>query len=114
MEILVDNARRALHSGQIVRVRLRRRVVRNVIMVPLAAVIPLEDGRAVYVVENGTAQRRDVELGFWRGRSVQVLSGLKAGEKLIIRGHQYVASGQAVKVVEAEANPPSWSAKPAR
>ena len=79
-------------------------------MVPLEAVSRLESGRAVYVVEAGKARRRKVTLGIWRGRKVQVLSGLRAGDVLIVQGHHYVAEGQAVNVVrDTAASQPSPS-----
>ena len=69
------------------------------ILVPLSAVIPLEGGRAVYVVENGVAVRRPVTLGFLVGQSVHVLSGLSAGDLLIVEGQRYVAPGKPVRIV---------------
>jgi len=102
MEITVDNSRHLLRSGQIVRAKLTRRVLKDVIMVPLSAVIPLENGKAVYVVEAGKAQRRDVEIGLIRGRRVQILSGLQAGDRLILKGHRFVGPGQPVHVVAEE------------
>ncbi|MEW6197786.1 MAG: efflux RND transporter periplasmic adaptor subunit [Planctomycetota bacterium] len=102
IEVLVDNYGHLLRSGQIVRARLTRRVLRDVIMIPLGSVIPLERGRAVYVVRDGQAERRDVELGVIKGRDVQVLSGLAAGDQLIVEGHRYVGPGQPVKVVEEQ------------
>jgi membrane fusion protein (multidrug efflux system) len=100
IEVLVDNYGHLLRSGQIVRARLTRRVLRDVIMIPLGSVIPLERGRAVYVVRDGKAERRDVELGLIKGRDVQVLSGLAAGDELIVEGQRYVGPGQPVRVVE--------------
>ncbi len=94
----MDNRDHALRSGQIVRVRLTRRMLQDVIMIPLAAVIPLEEGRVVYLEREGQAERRAIELGFIKGRNVQVLSGLAAGEQLIVAGHRYVGPGQAVRV----------------
>ena len=99
LEISVDNRQRRLRSGQIIRAQLTRRVLKNVIMVPLEAVIPLEVGKAVYVVEDGKAARRKVELGAIKGRDVQILSGLKPGDRLIVAGHRFVGPGQAVEVV---------------
>jgi membrane fusion protein (multidrug efflux system) len=99
LEISVENRRRLLRSGQIVRAKLTRRVLTDVIMIPLAAVIPLEDAQAVYVVEAGEAERRDVELGLIRGRRIQVLSGLEPGDRLIVLGHRFVGPGQPVQVV---------------
>ena len=101
VEITVDNADQSLRSGQIVNARLTRQVLSDVIMIPLASVIPLEDGKEVYVVNDSHAQRRRVELGFIRGGSVQVLSGLRPGELLIVAGHRYVGHGQPVTVVQA-------------
>ena len=102
VEISVDNRRRALRSQQIVRVRLRRRMLKNVIMIPLNAVIPLEQGQAVYVVDDkGRAQRRNVsvELEFIKGSKVRVRGELAEGDLLIVAGHRFVAPGQPVKVV---------------
>ncbi len=101
LEITVDNPDHQLRSGQIVRARLTRRVLTDVIMIPLESVIPLERGRVVYVVNEGHAERRDVDLGLIRGRSVRVLSGLQAGDRLIVAGHRYVGPGQPVTVVSA-------------
>ncbi|HUT01617.1 MAG TPA: efflux RND transporter periplasmic adaptor subunit [Phycisphaerae bacterium] len=98
VEIAVDNRRRVLRSGQIVTVELSRRTLQDVTMVPLDAVIPLEDGYRVYVVESGKAVPRTVTLGFFKGRRVRVLSGLKPGERLITVGQYYVGPGQAVTV----------------
>jgi membrane fusion protein (multidrug efflux system) len=100
VEVTVDNSNFGLRSGQIVTARLTRRVLNDVIMVPLASVIPLEVGRVVYVVDaDDRAQRRDVALGFIRGRQVRVLSGLAVGDRLIVAGHRYVAPDQPVKII---------------
>jgi membrane fusion protein (multidrug efflux system) len=99
MEITLANPNGILHSGQIVRARLTRRILDDVIMIPLQAVIPMEDGYAAYVVESSKAQRRPVELGIIKGDRVQILSGLQAGDQLIVAGHRFVAPGQDVQVI---------------
>ncbi len=100
MEITIDNRGGMLRSGQIVRARLTRRVLNDVFMIPLAAVIPLEQGYEVYVVENDVAHRRPIEIGFIKGRDVRVTKGLVAGQALIIEGQRLVSEGQSVRVVE--------------
>jgi membrane fusion protein (multidrug efflux system) len=103
LEITLDNRERLLRSGQIVRAGLTRRVIENAIMIPLLAVIPMENGYAVYV-ENGSQAERcdDVEIGVIRGDRVQVLKGLGPGQKLIVAGHRFVAPGQKVNVVSED------------
>mgnify|MGYP000328605091 CR=1 FL=1 len=100
MELTIDNRDGRLRSGQIVRARLVRQVLTDVLMVPLGSVVPLEVGYEVYVVEDGLARRRPVKLGFIKGRDVRIESGLAPGELLIIEGQRFVSDGQPVRVVE--------------
>jgi membrane fusion protein (multidrug efflux system) len=98
-EITLNNEQRLLRSGQIVHVRLTRRILKDAVMIPLLAVIPMEDGKAVYVVNSSQAKRRQVVLDIIRGDQVQITSGLEPGDKLIISGHRFVAPGQKVNIV---------------
>lgn len=93
-----QNGGRALRSGRIVRVRLLRRLLENAIMVKLSAIIPLEKGYAVYVVEKSRAVRKFVQVGFIQGSRIRITEGLQAGDRLIVAGHQYVGPGQKVAV----------------
>lgn len=99
MEISLDNKKRLLRSGKIVLVRLTRQILKDAILIPLLAVIPMEDSKAVYVVNSEEAQRRQVKLGVIKGDHVHVVSGLEPGDRLIIAGHRFVAPGQKVNVV---------------
>jgi membrane fusion protein (multidrug efflux system) len=99
VEISLDNEKRFLRSGQIVLVRLTRQIIKDAIMIPLLAVIPMEDSKTVYVVNSDQAHRRQIEIGIIKGDHVLVKSGLKPGDRLIIAGHRFVAPGQKVKVV---------------
>jgi len=78
---------------------LTRRVLDDAILIPLLAVIPLEEGYAVYVVKDSRAERREVKLGIIKDDRVRVLDGVEPGDKLIIDGHRLVAPGQEVKII---------------
>jgi membrane fusion protein, multidrug efflux system len=103
-EVTLANSDGLLHSGRLVRLTLLRRVLKDAVFIPLLAVIPMEDGRAVYVAEGDSedklAQRRDVELGVIKGDEIQVTRGLKAGDKLIVSGHRFVTPGQKVQITD--------------
>jgi len=94
VEIVLPNPDGLLRSGQIVTVHMERRTIPEAIMIPLEAAISLEIGYRVYVVAGGLAEPRQVKLGLLKGRDVRVLSGLAAGDKLIVRGQYYVGAGQ--------------------
>jgi membrane fusion protein (multidrug efflux system) len=99
VEITLANPERELRSGQIVRVRLTRRMLKDAVLIPLLAVIPMEEGYAAYVVNSDEAHRRDLKLGIMRKDEVQVEQGLKAGDQLIVAGHRFVAPGQKVRII---------------
>jgi membrane fusion protein, multidrug efflux system len=99
MEIRLANRDGILRSGQIVRARLTRQIIENAILIPLLAVIPMENGYAVYVVEDSKAVRREVLIGIIKGDRVQIVQGLQPGDQLIVSGHRFVAPGQVVNVV---------------
>ncbi|MGE5295027.1 MAG: efflux RND transporter periplasmic adaptor subunit [Solirubrobacterales bacterium] len=99
MEIKLANPDGILRSGQIVRARLTRQVLENAILIPLLAVIPMENGYAVYVVEDSKAVRRDVQISLIKGDRVLIDQGLQPGDQLIVAGHRFLAPGQSVNVV---------------
>lgn len=104
VEISVDNREHVLRSGQIVRTFVSRGALKDAMMIPLSAVIPLEDGKEVFCVRDGKAFRKRIALGVIKGDKVQVLPDksckdcLERGDRLIVSGHRFVSDGQAVKV----------------
>ena len=77
-------------------------------MVPLQAIIPLEVGYRIYLVEGDVARQRNVIIGRLIKKDAEgidrilVTQGLNAGDRLIVSGHRYVGDGQSVKIIEDE------------
>jgi membrane fusion protein (multidrug efflux system) len=101
VEVSVDNSTRMLRAGHIVKAKLTRRVLSDVVMIPLSSVISVEDGHMVYIANSETAQPRSLELGIIKGQQVQVIDGLQEGDDLIVKGHRFVATDQPLNVVNA-------------
>lgn len=68
------------------------------VTVPAAAVVTTPHGKAVFVVEEGRAKRRQVDTGIETRGSIQILSGIQAGEKVIIAGNERLKDGSPVRV----------------
>ncbi len=111
VEITVPNKDRRLHAGTTVNVRLKRRDLKDVIMIPLAAVIPLEKGHMVYVVNDGKAKAITVKIDIRSIRDDRVRidpkDSLKAGDKLIVEGYWRCGPGQAVRIIGDPATMPA-------
>lgn len=50
----------------------------------------------LFVVEDGVAHRRDVELGYGQGDMIDVIRQLEVGATIVIHGGERLRDGQAV------------------
>jgi membrane fusion protein (multidrug efflux system) len=82
----IPNPNGALRPGQFVRVTLKGAVRPNAAVVPQRAVLEGPQGKFVYVVNEGKAEPRPVQVGDWIGDEWIIQSGLKAGDKVIVDG----------------------------
>ena len=59
---------------------------RDVVIVPTAAVVHEGDEAAVFVVNEGKAQRRPIQIGLTDDAHVEVVSGIAAGDRVVVDG----------------------------
>jgi multidrug efflux system membrane fusion protein len=70
------------------------------------AIRPTERGFVSFVIENGVAHERIVELGLRTPDGlVEVLKGLRAGEMLVVRGGEALRQGAKVRVSATRPGP---------
>jgi multidrug efflux system membrane fusion protein len=75
-------------------------------VVPATAVQASERGFVTYVVSGGKAQLRPVTLGLrTEDGSVEILSGLKARETVVVEGSDRLADGVPVEAADPAASP---------
>lgn len=73
------------------------------LMVPEQAIVPEQNQQFVFVVDGeGIVERREVKTGRRRPGQVEILSGLVAGEQVIVEGTQKARPGSPVQVVETQ------------
>jgi membrane fusion protein (multidrug efflux system) len=99
-KIEISNRDGFLRPGMIVRVKFVRRVIKDAIVVPLYAIIDRDGEKFVFVVEDGTAVRRQVRLGPIINGTVVIFGGIQMGEHLVVKGQQLLLDGGPVNVVE--------------
>src|SRR5690606_27711213 len=69
----------------------------QVLLVPTSALFRTQSGWAVFVLDGGRAQRRDVEIGWQSGLSAEVTRGLEEGEEVIIHPPNDLSDGDRVR-----------------
>ena len=98
LRAVFPNKDRELASGLFVRVRIPVSKPYEAVLIPEQALGTDQSIKFVYVVgADGTAERRQVELGGQREEMRIVTSGLKAGEQVIVKGVQRVKPNQKVE-----------------
>ena len=103
VEVRLNNERMLLKPGMFARVALITRRADNVVVVPRDVILGGKiDEPYVYVVEGQTARKKIIRKGIVQADRVEVADGLKAGEKLVVNGMQFLKDGIGVEVVRLE------------
>lgn len=110
----LPNPEGTLHPGLFVRIRVVVEERTNAVLVPEAAVFPVERKTYVYRVVDGRAVLTEVRLGRRKPGQVEIASGLAAGQVVVTAGHQRLSDGVAVEVVAEEDVRPAPAAQSVR
>lgn len=104
VEFVLPNPGGVIKPEMVANVRVVRRTLEDAVVVPQEALVRIQDGYQVFVVEEEegetVALARTVEPGPAQNNRVVIRSGLEPGERLIVVGQQSVASKDRVNVVE--------------
>lgn len=70
----------------------------GVVLIPSAAIVREGEETAVFVVDGSKAKRRPVQLGLSDGTQVEIVSGVKAGEMVIVDGQAGLPNDAAITI----------------
>jgi membrane fusion protein (multidrug efflux system) len=94
---LLPNRSGLLKPGMFLTTRLSRGAV-DALLVPEQALVPEGGQMFVFVVRDGTAEKRRIQIGQRRVGEVQVVEGLSAGELIVTEGTQKLRDGAPVEL----------------
>ncbi|MBA6152898.1 efflux RND transporter periplasmic adaptor subunit [Gelidibacter maritimus] len=98
MRAIAENKEGKLYPGTFSNVTLPLTTVDDALLVPTEALIPIQNGKKIFVVENGKAKEVEVETGVRTDKSVRVLSGIKEGDTILTSGVMSLRNGTPVQV----------------
>lgn len=97
IKINLPNADGRLLPGMVAQASIRQEGNGKAITLPITSVQQATDGsHFVWIARDGKAHRQGVEPGALTGNRVEILSGLKAGDQVIVEGYQKVSENCAV------------------
>ena len=101
-ELEVDNSKNEILAGSYAQVRLVDARPEAVLTLPANTIIFRSEGPQVAVVINDRIVLRGVTLGRDFGSSVEIQSGVEAGDRIVVNPSDSLGAGAAVRVVEAK------------
>jgi membrane fusion protein (multidrug efflux system) len=102
VKAVVPNPRRELQSGMFIEARLATAVRPSAVVIPEDAVIALQGSTFVWIIEQGKATRRQVDLGVRTPGFVEARTGVDSADQVVVGGQERLGEGAPVtaKVVE--------------
>jgi membrane fusion protein (multidrug efflux system) len=83
---LADNKNGKLLPGTFADVQLPLDIIKDAVVIPTEAIIPVQDGKKVFIANKGMAKEVIVETATRTDASILVLSGLKVGDTVLTSG----------------------------
>ena len=99
VDLLLKNTDIALKAGTDMMASFESSKTGNVLQIPKNALVAEKDEAFVYVVENDKAVGKSIKTGNIVNGKVEVLSGLKEGDKVITNGQINIKEGSNVTIL---------------
>lgn len=100
VNVLIKNPDHILRPGMLVNVVFKKPVKKNGVVIPQTAFFSKEGRNWVYLAQNGKAVERDVVFGTIMDREIQIMKGLKQGDKIIVMGQHNIMDGDKIRISE--------------
>lgn len=98
-KLLIDNPDLKLRPGMFVKADIITARKDSAIVVPKSMLLTSGRGKIVFVVDESTAVERQITTGIENQEMVEVLTGLKVEERLVVKGYETLRNNSKVKVI---------------
>lgn len=99
-KLVVDNDALKLRPGMFVQTEVILDRKDSVVVIPKSVVISNQRGKSVFVVTQGTAEEKQVTFGYENQDKVEITSGLKANDRLVVKGYETLRNRSKVKIIK--------------
>jgi RND family efflux transporter MFP subunit len=100
VKIKIPNPDFKLRGGMSARVNITEQEKRDVLRIPKKALMVKQGQVTVYVLEEGVARARSVELGVSDDQWVEVGDGINEGDQVVVEGIYALTDGVKAKIIQ--------------
>ncbi len=101
-EIELDNPKLELRPGMYATVKIGIERKEDALLVPVEGLVVEKAGSSLFIIIDNKAKKLPVKTGFNDGAQVEIISGIKPDQPVILIGKKTLADGQPVTVTEAK------------
>ena len=95
---IIDNSDARLRPGMLLQIELEKKVLET-LTIDEKALVPVQDKQYVFVVENDKVSRIEVIVGERKPGRAQIVSGLSAGQTVVVEGTLRVQDQSSVRIL---------------
>jgi membrane fusion protein (multidrug efflux system) len=95
---ITENSSGKLLPGTFATIELSLGTIKDAIIIPTEVVVPVQDGKVVYIAQNGKAKEVKIEALARTDKSIVITSGLNPGDSLITTGVMSLKNDADIKV----------------
>ncbi|WMN11521.1 efflux RND transporter periplasmic adaptor subunit [Marivirga salinae] len=96
----INNDKHSLRPGMFIKAAILSEKRDSTIVIPKETVISRQDAKVVFIVENGIATEKQISTGLETMDDIEVLSGLKVNDRLVISGFETLRNKSKVSVLQ--------------
>lgn len=96
----INNEKRLLRPGMFIKAFILSEKRDSTIVIPKETVISRQDGKVVFTVENGIATEKKITTGLENMNVIEVVSGLKVNDRLVISGFETLRNKSKVNIIQ--------------
>lgn len=96
----IDNDRHLLRPGMFIKAAILSEKRDSTIVIPKETIISRQDGKVVFTVENGIATEKKITTGIENMDVIEVLSGLKVNDRLVVSGFETLRNKSKVSIIQ--------------
>ncbi|TRX60247.1 efflux RND transporter periplasmic adaptor subunit [Fulvivirga sp. M361] len=96
----INNDQKVLRPGMFIKAAILSEKRDSTIVIPKETIIARQDGKVVFTVENGIATEKKIITGLENQDVIEVLTGLKMNDRLVITGFETLRNKSKVSVLQ--------------
>ncbi len=99
-KLSIENEALKLRPGMFVQAEIILDRRDSVIVIPKDVIVSNQRGKSVFIVQKGTAEQKQVTLGYEDQDKVEITSGLKTNDRLVVKGFETLRDRSKVKIIK--------------